>query len=44
MEKLIKLLNEYEDLTDAEKCEQWYIDDYERTRNAVDEHVDDACL
>lgn len=30
MEKLIELLNEYEDLTDAEECEKWYIDEYDR--------------
>ena len=30
MKKLIELLNEYEDLSDAEECEKWYIDEYNR--------------
>ena len=30
MEKLIELLNEYEELTDAEECEKRYIDEYDR--------------
>lgn len=28
--KLIELLNEYEDLSDAEECEKWCIDEYDR--------------
>jgi len=30
MDKLIELLNEYEDLSDAEECEKWKIDEYDR--------------